>query len=116
MLTLFFIILANRNPGVVMRLTESNPQRKILLDWLNKRDPGLFKRCKIFFDENILLRDVPMRQEGDHSIITAILCGGETKFWINNKTKRVDCYISYCGKNIGHKYCGSEISGKLCEQ
>jgi len=99
-----------------MYLTEVNPQKKILLGWLNKRDPGLFKRCKVFFDENMGMQDVPMKQEGDYSLMTAVLCANDTRFWINNKTKQVECYISYCGQHIGNKYCGDDIATRLCEQ
>ena len=112
----FFIILAVTKPCVRMYLSEKNPQKKILLSWLNKRDPKLFNRCKVFFDENMSLQHVPMKQEGDYSLITAVLCGGDTKFWINNKTRQVECYISYCGKNGGNKYCSDKIVNKLCEQ
>ena len=100
-----YIILAVIKPGVGMYLLEMNPERKILLGWLNKRDPELFKRCKVFFDENTLLQDVPMKQEGEHSIITAILCGNDTKFWISNKTRQVECYVSYSADKIGEKLC-----------
>ncbi len=109
-------ILVAIKPGLVAQSSELNPQRKILLRWLNNRDPDLFKRCKVFFDENLRFQDVPMKQEGNYSVITAILCGNEAKFWINNKARLVECCISYCGKNIGHKYCGKDITNKLCEQ
>lgn len=109
-------IIAMAKPGWVAYLIETNPQKKVLLGWLNKRDPGLFKQGKVMFDINTGLQDVPMQQEGDYSIISAILRGNDAKFWINTKTKQLDCYISYCGKNVGHKYCGDEIADKLCEQ
>ena len=115
-LILLICIFSEKNSGTWRYLTERNPQKKILRDWLNKRDPELFKSCKVFFDENMRLQDVPMKQEGDYSLITAVLCGNDTKFWINNETDRVECYISYCGKNIGNKYCGNEIAENLCEQ
>jgi hypothetical protein len=94
-------------------INEEQNAGAILRGWLSQRDPELFKRCKLFINFDT---DGAVSEDGKHRIIIGELCGGPAKFWINKENKTVDCYLSYCGKNIGKKYCDQEIADNLCMQ
>ena len=111
---LICLIYAFSHPGQLAYWSENKPDRKVVIGWLNKRDPHVFNRCKVFLSE----RDpyYSIRWTDNHTEITVLICGNLSTFWINGRTKVVDCYISYCGKNIGNKYCGEDIADRVCEQ
>jgi hypothetical protein len=93
--------------------TKSKPE-EILKEWLIEKDPELFSRCKVFLHEGD--SEYSIIKEGKYTKITGMLCGDIASFWVNTQTKTVDCYISYCGKHIGKKYCGIAIADRACDQ
>jgi hypothetical protein len=113
---LICILIASKFVVRVPHPGAKDPTLQTLIDWLQERDPNLFKRCKVSFDQDFLGRKISRTQEGIYTKITAVLCGGGATFWVNNPSNTVDCYTSYCGQHIGNKYCGEEIAEDLCKQ
>jgi len=113
LVTIILVFFSSSKLFFYYRTMKDSETGIILKKWLKEKDPGLFGRCKVFvsFQSN-----GQISTDGKFSIISGELCGGQGQFWINNNTKSVECYLSYCGKNVGNKYCGDEIADKLCEQ
>ena len=86
---------------------------KIITTWLATKDPEGFNRCKVFLNKE----DSFYKWEKEKGLIkiTFMICGNMTTFWINEKTKAVECFVKYCGKNnIGKEYCGEDIPQDAC--
>jgi hypothetical protein len=110
------VLLIAKCSVVIPHPGEKDPALQALIDWLREKDPNVFKRCKVRFDENSFGNKVDREQEGIYTKITAAMCDNEGTFWVNNQAGTVDCYTSYCGAHIGNKYCADEIAKELCKQ